>query len=83
MWLYSIMFAGRLMLVFQASAESGRQVHGHGTSTATTTTPKTYREIAPAAKRATLRATLIKPIKLNNQAKLPQLGLLKNKYRRA
>jgi hypothetical protein len=40
----------------------------------TTTTPKTYREIASAASRA----TSIKPIKLNNQADPRQLGLLKN-----
>jgi hypothetical protein len=52
-----------------------RLLREHGTATATT--PKTYREIAPAAKRAASRATSIKLIKLNNQADPPQLGLEK------
>jgi hypothetical protein len=42
----------------------------------TTTTPKTYREIVPAGEEQP-HATSIKPIKLNNQADPPQLGLLK------
>jgi hypothetical protein len=59
-----------------ARARVGHKPDLHGT--ATTTTPKTYCEIAPAAKRAASRATSIKPIELNNQADPPQLGLLKN-----